>query len=368
MSKFLLVFLWFFYSTLPLAAAPRSNEQILNDMAQATIERHIRPGYRLLNQATDRLSLSLRTFCRNPNPGTLGLVHQDFSNTVRFFSFIEHIRFGPMMKAYRLERFAYWPDRKGRGVRAVRALLKSQDKTALSAQTLAQKSIAVQGLTALEVLLYHRDTKLLESSNAAGIFQCGYAQAIVKNLSNIAKQVQFEWREGGEISFQLMLPGKGQSPYRTRKEVTQEFYQTMVSGFKRLIDLKMKPAFGKDSDHAKPKRAAFWRSRLALESLQTNLDGLKHFIHSSGFLDLLVDDTVDLQAHVKGVYEEVKVGFNALMKTGSYISIDKALTDQTHRSVFEVLIAKISHLNAGFARHFAVAADLPLGFNASDGD
>jgi len=368
MGKYIFVFALVFCAMQPPAAASPSNEQILNNMAQAAIEGHIRPGYGLLNQAVDRLSLSVRTFCRNPNARSLALVHQDFTNTVRFFSFIEHIRFGPMMKDYRLERFAYWPDRKGRGARAVRALLKSQDKTALSAETLAKKSIALQGLTALELLLYRTDLKAFQKTNRAGVFRCGYAQAIVNNLSNIAKDVRLEWQHGAEISFQLLLPGKGPSPYRTRKEVTQEFYQTIVSGFQKLHDLKMKPLLGKDREHAKPKRAAFWRSGLALDVLQNNLNGLKHFIHTSGFLQLLVDEEVDLQAHVQGVYQEIEKGFESFVKNGSALPIEHVVTDPMHRPVFEMLIAKISHLNAGFARQFAVAADLPLGFNASDGD
>ena len=58
-----------------------------------------------------------------------------------------------MLQDNRFERILYYPDRKGLGLRQVQALLAEQDASVLAVGALEGKSVAVQGLGALEFVL-----------------------------------------------------------------------------------------------------------------------------------------------------------------------------------------------------------------------
>ncbi len=351
---------------------------VLNGMAAAIIEGHIRPGYARLFQASDQLKLKMKNYCaaragagQQAGAGKLSQLEplrQAFGTTVLAFAAIEHIHFGPMMEQYRRERLYYWPDRKGRGARAVRKLLAGQDRAALDQATFAKKSVAVQGLSALELLLHARGKEALLKTGDEGTFACAYGIAIVENIHRISAEMVGEWAVTGTISQYLMNPKPDHAHYRTSKEVVSTFYQAITSGFQMLHDLNLLPLPGTDSQHAKPKRAAFWRSGLAIAYIRAKFNGLMAFVRVSGFIDLLPKDGVDLRAHVNRVENEISQIFSGFKDAGKTRQIAAILTTPRSRADFEQLTKHVSHLNAGFARQFAVAADLPLGFNASDGD
>ncbi len=60
---------------------------------------------------------------------------------------------GPAREDNRFERLFFWPDRRGRGLRQVQGILAEEDETATDPATLYQKSVAVQGLLALDFVL-----------------------------------------------------------------------------------------------------------------------------------------------------------------------------------------------------------------------
>ena len=117
--------------------------------------------------------------------------------------------------------------------------------------------------------------------------------------------------------------------------------------------------------------AAFWRSDLALDVLHAQIEGLKHLAATSGYLELLgliPGSTVDLKAHVAKLYQEIDTGLATFKREGRYLPLKDIVSEAAQRDLFLTIAARINHLTAGFARNFMVAADLPLGFNAADGD
>ena len=353
----LLLLLVFGFGAKPALA----NTAILDDMAKQVIDLHIRPAYTKLHQDSLALQAKLNAFCKHPTATGLDGLKRQFSKTVFAFAAIEHIRFGPITRSYRLERFAYWPDRKGRGRRAVRLLIQKKDFASLKAETFQEKSVAVQGLTALEWLLF---AKAEESSLLHSDFACAYAVAIGDNLANISAAVVEGWQAGAPIVRQLLNPGPDQIAYKNRQEVLQELYQSMIVGFNNLHNLKITLVIGAEGQRARPKRAAFWRSHSAVPVINQQFNSLKHMVAVSGYLMLLPEVDVDLHAHVKDIYRDIETRLDALLKN----SIFEVVEDEKKRAQMQFVAARLQHLTAGFARNFAIAANLPLGFNATDGD
>ena len=99
-------------------------------------------------------STAEQALCAAPSQQALDAARQSFGETVDAWSAIEIIRFGPVTEENRLERMLFWPDRKGTGLKQVQAALAAKDATATDAGSLASKSVAMQGLGALEFVLF----------------------------------------------------------------------------------------------------------------------------------------------------------------------------------------------------------------------
>ena len=120
----------------------------------AAVDGFIRPGYGALRSEARLMAELTGELCETPSPGAIQAAHEGFGRLVEAWSRIEIIRFGPIVEDNRLERIHFFPDRRGLGLRQVQAVLAEKDATATTAVALADKSVALQGLTALEYLLY----------------------------------------------------------------------------------------------------------------------------------------------------------------------------------------------------------------------
>src|SRR6185312_7981565 len=103
----------------------------------------------------------------------------------------------------------FWPDPKGLGLKQIQDILAKRDASVTEPDQLAGKSVALQGLPALEYLLYGDGSESLTEGNrvvdgqeplpqldSAGDFRCSFALSIATNLERIARSVVEGWREG----------------------------------------------------------------------------------------------------------------------------------------------------------------------------
>ena len=156
-------------------------------IAKASLEQYIRPGYAQFAQSTDALKQSVAALCGKPSPAALKDTQEAFAATVEAWSVVEPIRFGPVAQEHRFERIFYWPDPKGLGTRQIRDALAKQDKSVTEQTGLIGKSVALQGLPALEYLLYGDGAATLEKGGAEGTFRCSFAEAVAGNLAGIGQ-------------------------------------------------------------------------------------------------------------------------------------------------------------------------------------
>ena len=97
---------------------------------------------------------------------------------------------------------AFWPDTRGVGRKQVRRALRRKKANYDNVAALAHMSVALQGLTALEIVLFGRGSDRLEHPGAQRSFHCGVARAIAKNLHDIATSLDEEWqRDTGFFAF-----------------------------------------------------------------------------------------------------------------------------------------------------------------------
>jgi uncharacterized protein len=332
-------------------------------IARAALTEVIRPGYDDLAAKTAILKKAADALCAQPSQTALEATKDAFSATVESWSKVEIFRFGPINKDHRHERLFFWPDPKGIGLRQVRTALAEKDESVLLTDTLVGKSVALQGLSALEYLLYGDGADTLAKGAEEIGFRCGFAASIAENVDRIAGAVAEEWREGAEASKIFLSPGPNDPLYRAPKDVTLELFKAFTSGIELVRDQKLGKPLGVSSKRARPRLAAFWRSGLTFPNMAGNLEGVRALFATGGFAGVVA-------AESPGVEKSVLFDLDRVISILAAVDqpIAEMVRDQAQRNKLEALRVALRSARETAAAMIARGADLSFGFNAMDGD
>ena len=340
------------------ALTPKQHSEI----ARLALEKHIRPGYALLASVTSELEETMQFFCAKPSTIGRADVDRQFEKTLMAWSKIEHIRFGPVSMEDRINRFIFWPDHKSIGLRQVKKALRTQKNDVLDQAKLRQKSVALQGLTALEYLLFGTDGEKIGESSSEARFRCAYAMAISKNLALISTGIVEDWRDGKEFVEIYLHPRQDSDIYQTPKEVTLALFLSFTTELKIIQLLKLGRPVGKTEKKARPRRAAFWRSKLEYKVVDANMAGVL------ALFDRVFSEAVSESD--PGVEESVLLDFeqNHRDLLAIKLPIGEAVYDGSERAKLKNLLITIEQIKNDAGTAIIKSADLSMGFNALDGD
>ncbi len=158
---------------------------------------HIRSGYGQLNEKVQALFSALKDLCKNTTTTTLDQARLAFHGAVDAWQAVEHIRFGPAQTQNAHARANFWPDKRGRVDKHLWRLMTRKDaEAALKPIAFAKGSVAVQGFSALERLLFGNDVLAQIKRPATAVTPCAVATAISVNITDLAKALVTEWRQG----------------------------------------------------------------------------------------------------------------------------------------------------------------------------
>jgi predicted lipoprotein len=329
------------------------------DIINGAIDGFVRPGYQAFHRATSTLLADEQTLCAAPSQAALDAARKSFGATVDAWSQIEIIRFGPVTEQNRLERVLFWPDRKGTGLKQVQAALASKDPTAADAKLLAGKSVAMQGLGALEFVLFGTGSEELAAPRES--YRCGYGRAIAANIASIADEIDTAWRKPDGIATQWSNPGPDNPLYRSADEAMTELFNVFVHGLEMIRDVRINGFLGETPDKDRPRQAIFWRSGATAVSLQANLDGPRDLFEVSGIADGLPSDSA-------WIADSVAFEFRTADTMLDGLDVGDALADAEARSRLVSVRLITSHLSELFGVNLSAALGLSAGFSSLDGD
>jgi uncharacterized protein len=329
-------------------------------IGEKAVENHIRPAYTRLASAMEALQQATAVWCGGPGSDRAGL-DEAFRQAVLAWAGVEHLRFGPIAQDSRHERFAFWPDPKGLGQKQLSAVLRERSLDATSPETLRQKSVALQGLTAFEALFWG-DGKAFAATDGRS-FACALGGAIAGNLAQMATAVRNEWAADAGFAANLIAPGPDKL-YREDKEVILELFKAFRAGLQQVRSLKIQRVFMGNPEEAQPRRAAFWRSGNAVDVIAANIDALQQLYREAGLYEIVRQagtgaerSTLDQFSLVKGTLAPFAG------KDIAAIAADKDGWGKFNSVFFGLMNIQITGGNA-----IVEAAQLPMTFNALDGD
>ena len=345
--------------TLAISTVEAAEELDFARVLKTTLEDVILPDHQAFADASFELKEPVNILCDYPSREHLEAVRISFESLALHWSKIEMYRFGPALEANRFEKLFYWPDPRGRALRQVRKALDSQDPTLLSIETLAKKSVAVQGLLALEFILFGSDSETLLTGNA---YRCNYLRSIAGVIVMNANSLSDSWQGEAGYAAELINAGQANSLYNSTGEVVQELIKAAATQLQIIGELKIAASIGKLPGKPKPKRAPFWRSDLTTTTLEVNISAVERLL-DSGISELVAKKAGNAPESFKFELSQVK----GSLKTINSPWIDVVKSDQRHKVLSrsnDSLVRAIQIVQTSYFR----ALGLMLGFNSLDGD
>jgi len=347
----------------PAPAQDRVPEEAYARVNAALVEIHVVRRYARLAAATADLSQAADGYCAGGSGTGPDTVRARYHDAMDAWMGVQHLRFGPVELFMRSFRLYFWPEARGKVADAVRELLAAGDEGALAPERFREASIAVQGLPAVEHLLYGGDDV------AAGTARCRLLVAIAANMRDMAAGIVAEWR-GGDIAFArtVAAPGPDNPYFATHQDATLALFKSFHGGLQLIADVKLKPVVGDAIGTAQPNLAESRLSRRALRNVVVNLAALEALYVGKGGLGLsaLVRDF----GGDAGLDPLMRKAFRMTLETARGIEgpLAEAVTDPAKRPAAEKLTTQVLALKQIVKTRLAAALDLQVGFNALDGD
>jgi predicted lipoprotein len=344
------------------SATPQAglNEDAVPAVMQRAVDEVIRPGYRNMQQSAARLTTAMKDLCDDGTQQTLDKAKTVFDDTIRYWSVIEIVQTGPVIQDNLFEHILFYPDRKGVGLRQVQALIAKADPKDATVDAITGKSVAVQGLTALEYVLYGNGSdELVKQKNG---FRCLYGAAVAGNIQREAGEVVAAWEKPDGVQASWKHPGPSSADFMDNKEAVTALLGILVHGAETVRDQRLENFYkGKDSA-PRPHMAIYWRSKNTWKSMAANLEGLRTFWQKAGMADLLPADK-------KPVADAIDASFKALLDTVPKLNPDiDVATSDAEKAKLDELLATTRDLTTKISDEYGGAIGLSAGFSFSDGD
>jgi len=331
------------------------------DVLRKAVDGYIQPGFNQLSDAADVLQDNLADLCSFPSEASLEAARNQFKAVVIAYSRVEFLRFGPFTEDSRAERLLFWPDRKGIALRQVQAILADYDETATALEDLRGKSIAVQGLGALEYVLFGERSETLATIEAD--FRCRYAETIGNALAATARELSGMWSAPHGISEHLAFPQPGNDDYRSERESLEELVGALSHGIEAIRDTRLLPFIGREGETPKPKSALFWRSGMTVPSIRAGFEGMRDFLAASEIGDATDGDNL-------WVEDSANFEFGNALRAADLIKapVAEALADPKQKQALDYMVILTGSLQTLLGENLSQALGLSVGFSSLDGD
>ncbi len=362
--RFSVFLLLVFLLTPSMSTAQAIAEPDYKSVIRNAIEQAIIPAYSLLLSEASAQENAIKQLCSTRDRKSLEISHTAFFDLLQAWSAAEMYRLGPSQENNRQERLFFWPDRKGRGLRQVRKILSGKPDNALKSETLAEKSVAVQGLTALEFTLFSKGSEE-ELAGKEQSYRCRYALAISGTIKQTTSDILAGWRDKTGYS-SLMLNAADKNPvYKTDKEVIRDLLQKVDESILTVSTRKLDPMLKKSRSSANIKRAPFWRSQQTLKTLSANLQAVLDFQNRSGLARLLPEDD---KYQPDALTFEIRQALKTLQEVSAQGPLSETLISEKGYEKLRYLGNPLKGAHLVLSEYYPEALGITMGFNSLDGD
>ncbi len=280
---------------------------------------------------------------------------------------MENIRFGPIATKQRLEGLLFYPDPHGIARRQIDRLLASHDASAVTPEKLAGSSVAVQGFSAVDRVLYGKGAEVLAVAAPAVPFRCLYLQALATDIAQIAADTHAEW--AGDHKSTWLSPGGADKTYLSAKETTLALFRSYVTELEVIRLQRLVPLLGgseKTSGHAEPLLPG---SGLALPFILANIEGERALLTGSGFVDPALAGG-DKEQSAMAILDSIVTELGVAIRAGDAAAAmaPDPFADAAARDRLAPMLLSLKNAEETGRAALGDLTGQSLGFNSLDGD
>lgn len=334
-------------------------------MVLDAIDGFIVPRLGALSKATKALSTDVQAVCAaSATEATRKAAAASFADVVRAWAAIDFVRFGPVSQEHRLERVFFWPDPRATTFRQLNGVLAAKKDDVVTSSGLAKQSVAVQGLTALEILLFDEKAPLGAGTDETARYRCAFAKAIAANLDTIAGDIEQGWKAGGGFRTKMLTPGSDNVLYKDASETARDVVKALATGLDVASNRFVIPDLqGTTATPPKHARLPFEKSELTGDSLRAALVSLKSLFDATGIAAFVPADKPWMAKFLPNAWESLAADAQTLDKLR-----EKESGSEAHLHALRKMKFDLSGIRQIIVKELAPSADITLGFNDLDGD
>jgi predicted lipoprotein len=325
------------------------------------IDKYVLPRFKRLAEASGKLAEDVTRLC-DGTKNIASAVKTDFADTVLAWGAVEFLRFGPMSQIGRPERFEFWPDPRGVTQRQVSALVAKRDVTALDPAQLAKKSAAVQGLSALETLLYD-DKHRLDGDNEEARYRCKLALSTAQSMHALTDEILTEWQGDTGWRMRMVEPSPGDARYKSAEEPAADFARALITGLQMIQDREVVPMVAAIATPDKPPRLPFSRSDLSARYIASGIASAQALYETMGLARNVSGDKAWMPRWIGEAFQRLARDAPAAVE-----GIARAKDNPERARDLRMVRFHVEGIRKLVGRELAPAAGLTIGFNELDGD
>lgn len=341
----------------------------LKAMVTSAVDNTIVPAYQFFADLSGKTTVATATWCEKPSEDTLDAARKAFAGSIHAWSRIQHIRFGPARTDNRWQRVAFLPDPRGVVRRQVSRVLSKRPAELLSVDAIAGQSAALQGLPAVEVLLF---ASASNETSEAFKYRCQLAHAIAGHVALLAQRMSEDWTANDGWRQRLLTPGAENKDYKSANEAAAELVRSLLTGLQVVREEMLLPwlkaAEAKKSWAGLP----FERAGLSRDVVATSVLAL-HNLHKALHLDHVVSEVVAKDKEKAWMKGWMSGAYNSLERDAETLILPSAENGAAAASSDNIRELKRARFNCNglrqiIGREIAPASALTIGFNELDGD
>lgn len=307
------------------------------------------PAFTELDRVTKAQSDLWGEACRPSLTVTIDDLRNAFHNVSDRWADVFHWNIGPITLYLRRDRFYHWPERRNSIGKGLNKLLADKNAKKLEVAYFEKISVALQGMPALERLLFE-NTNVLDDQWA-----CRVGQAIADNLARISADTIAEWHE--EVVDRLQSGREHDEYFSEPSDFLNRVFNELATGYAIITDQKIRTVLGTTAQKAKPRLLENRRSQRFLRNLRRNVDAL---FNAQRLINTYIP------AHEAREMDKAFLKTEKLLKTLK--PFEPSLTDDIERAKIRTFIASLKNVRDLMARSYVNDLELVVGFNSLDGD